>query len=177
MKPDSVGLAECGRTGGKPGRGGRVAQYGPPGSDSHCLSLLCFRSPQRMTPRNSLIPSMTCLLGGGRSQRNQSAACQCGLYPCRERCGTERMSATPTQKAPPGLSWKPQGRWSRSAVGPTTLYGPPSGRDRLWSEKESAGTTQKEVTGPWWSLLDLKTVSCTSPRASVWSGPSRRTAK
>ncbi|XP_021088626.1 tectonin beta-propeller repeat-containing protein 1 isoform X3 [Mesocricetus auratus] len=96
-----------------------------------------------MTPRNSLTLSMTCLWEVGRSQRSLWAACQCGLCPCRERCGTERMSATPTQKALPGLLWIPQGRWFRSAVGPTTLYGPPSGRGKPWSEKESAGTTQK----------------------------------
>ncbi|XP_035292766.1 tectonin beta-propeller repeat-containing protein 1 isoform X4 [Cricetulus griseus] len=101
------------------------------------------RFPQRMTPRNSLTLSMTCLWEGGRSQRNLWAACQCGLCPCRERCGTERMSATPTQKAPPGLLWIPQGRWFKSAVDPMTLYGPPSGRGKPWSEKESAGTTQK----------------------------------
>ncbi|XP_077879840.1 tectonin beta-propeller repeat-containing protein 1 isoform X3 [Ictidomys tridecemlineatus] len=101
------------------------------------------RSPQRMTPRNSLTPLMTSLSAGGRLQRSPWAACQSGLCLCRERCGIERMSATPTRKAPGGPWWTPQGRWSRSAVGPMTFCGPPSGRGRPWSGKESTGTTPK----------------------------------
>ncbi|XP_053412667.1 tectonin beta-propeller repeat-containing protein 1 isoform X4 [Nycticebus coucang] len=99
------------------------------------------RSPQRMTPSSFLTPSTTSPWEDGRSQRSPQAACQCGPCLCRERCGTERMSATPTLKVHPGLSWTPLGRWSRSAVGPMTSCGPLCGRGRLWSEKESTETT------------------------------------
>ncbi|XP_062946913.1 tectonin beta-propeller repeat-containing protein 1 isoform X3 [Cynocephalus volans] len=101
------------------------------------------RSPQRKTPNNCLTPSMTSLWGGGRSLRSPWATCQCGLCLCRERYGTERTSAIPTPKAPRGPLWTLQRRWPRSAVGPMISYGPPSGRVRPWSGKESTGITPK----------------------------------
>ncbi|XP_013376620.1 PREDICTED: tectonin beta-propeller repeat-containing protein 1 isoform X3 [Chinchilla lanigera] len=101
------------------------------------------RSPRRMTLRICPIPSVTSPWVGGRSQRSLWAACRCGLCLCRERCGTGRMSATPTRKGHHGLWWTPPGKLSRSAVGPTTSCGSPSGRGKPWSGKGSTGITPK----------------------------------
>lgn len=94
------------------------------------------------------------------------------------RCGTEKTSATPIPKAHRGPLWTHRGRWSRSAVGPTTSCGSRSGRGRPWFGKESTGTTPK--VGALHPILGEAGVPSFSPGCSLMGtlcfllGPSRK---